>query len=325
MGRNIPAEILQLIFESLVGDAGDLTRVGLVARSWRTLSLPFLLKDVDLSSHNNGRVPEYETPELPLFRGVAMADYSDEFRPRSLVPRQRAFLRLMTDRPELATLVKVFTWTLVWIDFDEEDLTEIDLQTWNVFSRMQNVTRLDLASLHNIADQPYIRQSPARLFPAVTHLRLVGWMHRGLIKAIVASVDASKLSRLELDHLQDEGALHNGQPMPQDWVLNQYYDRDDPYVDKGITEELWADQERGAAAIFPGPMWFSLRFLRQCSSASMKHSRIRLGPFSNTHDQRNDITMFHETAEFIRRQVGNRNRVARSWEERELSRNVLHR
>lgn len=301
MSQYIPAEILQLIFESLVGDAGALTRVGLVARSWRTLSLPFLLKDVNISSHNNGRVPEFETPELPLFRGIAMADYSDEFRPRSLVSRQRAFLRLMTDRPELATLVKAFTWTLVWMDFDEEGLMDIDLQTWDVFSRMQNVTRLDLASLHNIADEPYIRQSPARLFPAVTHLRLVGWMHRGLVKAIVTSLNARKLSCLELDHLQDEGALHNGQPMPQNWVSNQYHDRDDPYVDKGITEELWADQQRGAAVIFPGPMWFPLRFLRQCSLASMKHLRIRLGPFSNTHDQRNDITVFHETAKFIRR------------------------
>ncbi|KAI4594956.1 hypothetical protein KJ359_007479 [Pestalotiopsis sp. 9143b] len=257
--------------------------------------------DVDLSSHNNGRVPEYETPELPLFRGVAMADYSDEFRPRSLVPRQCAFLRLMTDRPELAALVKSFAWTLVWMDFHEEGLTDIDLQTWDVFSRMQSVTRLDLVSLHNIADQPYIRQNPARLFPAVTHLRLVGWMHRGLVKAIVTSLDVSKLSCLELDHLQDKGALHNGQPIPQDWIVSQHYDRVDPYDDEGITEELRADQERGAAAIFPGPMWFPLHFLRQCCLASLKHLQLRLGHLPNTRDQRSDITISHETAKFIRR------------------------
>jgi hypothetical protein len=93
----------------------------------------------------------------------------------------------------------------VWKDFDDDGLTDIDLQTWDVFSRMQNVARLDLASLHDISDQPYIRQNPARLFPAVTHLRLVGWMHRGLVRALVTSFDARKLDCLELDHLEDEG------------------------------------------------------------------------------------------------------------------------
>lgn len=48
---------------------------------------------------------------FPLLRGVVKGDYSDEYRPRSLVPRQRAILRLMTDRPELAMHAKAFTWT----------------------------------------------------------------------------------------------------------------------------------------------------------------------------------------------------------------------
>ncbi|KAF3068899.1 hypothetical protein GL218_08188 [Daldinia childiae] len=298
--NGMPAEILQLIFDNLVGETGTLARVGLVSRSWRTLSLPFLLKDVDLSSHNNGRLPEYETPSFPLLRGITMADYSDEYRPRSLIPRQRAFLRLIIDRPELAMHVKAFTWTLVWIDFEEDGLTDMDLRAWDVFSRLQNVARLDLASLHNIRDQPYIRQNPARLFPAITHLRLVGWMHRGLVKTILASLDASKLSSLELDHLQDEGALPSGEPIPQDLATKHSHHQGDPYGDEGIDETLWARQERGDAAIFPGPMWFPLRFLRQRYLGSMKHLHIRLGPFTDTLDQRNCITMFHETAQFIR-------------------------
>ncbi|KAI1662943.1 hypothetical protein F4813DRAFT_14904 [Daldinia decipiens] len=297
---SFPVEILQLIFDNLVGETRTLARVGLVSRSWRTLSLPFLLKDVDLSSHNNGRLPEYETPYFPLLRGIAMADYSDEYRPRGLVPRQRAFLRLITDRPELAMHVKAFTWTLVWIDFDDDGLTDMDLQTWDVFSRLKNVARLDLASLHNISDQPYIRQNPIGLFSAVTHLRLVGWMHRGLVKAILASLDTSKLGCLELDHLQDEGALPNGEPIPQDFATKYSHHQVDPYSDEGIDDKLWARQEQGDAAIFPGPMWFPLRFLRQRRLGSMKHLQIRLGPFTDTLDQRNNITMFHETAKFIR-------------------------
>ncbi|XXH01314.1 Histone chaperone asf1 [Hypoxylon texense] len=298
--NGLPAEIVQLIFENLVGDTKTLADVGLVCRSWRALSLRFLLQDVDLSSHNMGRLPEYEQYSFRFFREVVMADYSDQYRPHNLVPRQRAFLRLMTDRPELAVHVKALTWTLVWLDFEETELTDIDLRTWDVFGRMQNVARLDLASLHDVSYQPYIRQNPARLFPAVTDLRLVGWMHRGLVKAILTSLDASKLSCLKLDHLQDEGALPNGEPMPMDIVANYSYHQVDPYVDEGIDEKLWARQERGDAGIFPGPMWYPLRFLRQRRLASMAHLEIRLGPFTENLDLRNDVTMFREIAEFIR-------------------------
>ncbi|KAI0465557.1 hypothetical protein F4859DRAFT_528341 [Xylaria cf. heliscus] len=283
MNDSLPADILQLIFDDLVGDTNTLARIGLVSRSWRTLSLPFLLKHVDLSSHNNGRLPEYEDPSFPLLRDVVMADYSDEHRPRSLVPRQRAFLRFIISRPELARHVKAFAWTLVWVDFEDDGLTDIDLRTWEVFGSMQNVARLDLASLHDISDQPYIRQNPPSLFPAVTHLRLVGWMHRGLVKAIVTSLDASRLCRLELDHLQDEGALPSGEPIPQDLALK--------YSQPGGS--------KGDAGIFPGPMWFALRCLHQRCLTSMAHLQIRLGPFTDALDIRNDITMFHETVKFI--------------------------
>ncbi|KAI0441111.1 hypothetical protein F4803DRAFT_576850 [Xylaria telfairii] len=300
MNNGLPVDILHLIFDELVGDTNTLARVGLVSHSWRILSLPFLLKHVDLSSHNNGRLPEYETSSFPLLRAVAMADYSDEYRPRNLVPRQRAFLHLMTQHPELTRHVRALTWTLVWMDFDDDTLTDIDLRIWDVFGLMQNVARLDLASLHNISDQPYIRQNPARLFPAVTHLRLVGWMHRGLVKAIVTSLDTSKLSCLRLDHLQDEGALPNGEPMPEELVLRYVQRQGDPYSDQGIDDKLWARQDRGDAGIFPGPMWFPLRSLRRQSLASMAHIEIRLGRFTDSLDLRNDITMFHETVEFIR-------------------------
>jgi hypothetical protein len=204
----------------------------------------------------------------------------------------------------------------VWIDFDEDGLTDIDLRTWEVFSRMQNVARLDLASLHDISDQPFIRQNPTRLFPAVTHLRLVGWMHRGLVKAILTSLDADKLGCLKLDHLQDEGALPNGEPMPQDLATKHSHEGGDPYGDEGIDDELWARQERGDAAIFPGTMWFPLRFLRQRCLASMVHLQIVLGPLADTLNLRNNITMFHETAEFIQRWVIIKNNIVHPWDER---------
>ncbi|KAI1355580.1 hypothetical protein F5Y01DRAFT_310466 [Xylaria sp. FL0043] len=303
---SLSLDICWMIFDELVGDCETLARVGLVSRSWRNISLPALLNHVDLSSHNNGRVPEERTkdsPEVIKYEGgVVMADFHSWWRPRNLVPRQRAFLRLMADRPELAIYIKAFTWTFVWKDFGEDCLTDIDRQTWDIFGRMQNVTRLDLASIHSIGNVPYIRQSPARLFPAVTHLRLVGWMHRGLVRAIISSLDAAKLASLELHHLQDEGSLPNGEPMS--WDFSKHYligggEGLNPYRHEGIDDDLWQRQEQGNAAIFPGPMWFPLRFLRQKCLSSMTHVRIALKPSSRL-DHRSLISMFADTAALIR-------------------------
>ena len=305
----LPADLMQLIFDLMVSDTQTLATAGLVCRSWRALSLRSLLEEVDLSSHNRGRVPEFddededEDSSLAFSVGPVMSDYSDQYRPANLVSRQRAFLCLLSDHPELALYVKKLTWTLIWVDFgedlDSEDLTDINKKTWDVFDRMQNVTNLDLASLHDIGNKPYIRQNPARLFPAVTHLRLVGWMHRGLIKAIVTSLDATKLTSLKLDHLQDEGALPDGTPMPENLATANAHERGNPYEDTGIDDDLWLRQEKGEAAIFPGSSWYPLRLLRQKTLSSLAHFQIDLGPLSGILDERNAITLAREIAKFI--------------------------
>ncbi|KAJ3573062.1 hypothetical protein NPX13_g4835 [Xylaria arbuscula] len=301
MPLNLPVEIFRLVCEALLDDTESLATVGLVSREWRTASLPVLLSQVDLSSHNKGRLPEHEDDYFPLEGGIVMADYSDAYRPRNLVTRQRAFLRLIIDRPELAIYVRTFAWTLVWLDFDDDDLSDVDLRTWDVFSLLRNVTHLDLASLHAIGcDEPYIRQNPARLFPAVTHLRLVGWMHRGLVKAIISSLDAAQLVSLDLHYLQEEGSLPNGEPMPSDVARKYARSYRHGYSQDGIDDELWARQEHGDACIFPGPMWLPLRFLRQRRPSSLAHFRIRIMPEIHTLDRRNYNTMFQETAKFIR-------------------------
>ncbi|KAF3020994.1 hypothetical protein E8E14_010152 [Neopestalotiopsis sp. 37M] len=282
MHDRLPLDILVLIFHHFVADSQTL-------------------------AHNNGRLPEYEHNDddfaVPL--RVVMADFEDNYRPRNLVSRQRAFLRLMIDRPELATHVQAFTWTMVWLDFDEEALTDIDLQLWDVFERMKNVSRLDLASLRereerDMSDEPYIRQFPPTLFPAVTDLRLVGWMHRGLVKTILSSLKTENLCSLTLDHLQDEGALPgpDGKPLPE-FVARMYRHRGSD-ADVGVDDELWARQERGEAVIFPGPMWFPLRFLRQYRLSSFTMLHVKFGPFDTMVDKRNYVAMFHQTAEFIR-------------------------
>lgn len=303
----LPADLMQLIFDQMVGDTQTLATAGLVCRSWRALSLRSLLEDVDLSSHNRGRIQELEDLDLDsslIFGdGPVMSDWSDHYRPANLVSRQRAFLRLVSDRRELALYVKRLAWTLIWVDFgedpDSEDLAETNMKTWDVFECMQNVTNLDLASLHDIGNKQYIRQNPARLFPAVTHLRLVGWMHRGLVKAIVTSLDATKLTSLKLDHLQDEGALPDGTPMPENLATANAHERGNPYEDTGIDDDLWLRQEKGEAAIFPGSSWYPLRLLRQKTLSSLAHFQIDLGPLSGILDERNAITLAREIAKFI--------------------------
>lgn len=297
--ENLPLDVWRVIFEQLVGDYETLCNIGLTCYAWRSLSLPCLLQWTDLSSHNNGRVPEHECEILP----VLYADFHAKYRPPNLVPRQRAFLRLMTERPELAKYVKKFEWTLVWANTwknsDDDSLTAIDRGTWNVFSRLTNVTELDLASLHDIWEDDFVRKNPDHLFPAVTRLRLVGWMHRGLVKAILRSINASKLRKIEFDYLEDQGTLPNDVPL--NWELAEEFAPNSKRTDRTaiVSDELYRRQESGDACIFPGPMWLPMRLLSASSLDSLTYLEVRLAPFEEIVDLRNYHTYFHETANMI--------------------------
>ncbi len=126
-----------LVFQQLIGDCVALRNISLVSCAWRTLSWPYLLNYVDLSSHNiERRITECENSILP----VIYSHHHVKYRPQSLVPRQRAFLHLVTAQPNLGKYVKSFTWILVWRDtwrdYDRSSLLDIDRETWNVFVRL---------------------------------------------------------------------------------------------------------------------------------------------------------------------------------------------
>ncbi|KAF2184042.1 hypothetical protein K469DRAFT_727670 [Zopfia rhizophila CBS 207.26] len=284
---DLPSDILLLVLEQLFDDTKALCRLGLVCRSLWHLSLPFLLRTVDLSSHNDGRQHEQEDEFHPEIH----ADYSEEYRPLSLVTRQRAFLRLMTNRPDVASHVRSLTWTLVWVDFDEEGLTEIDLELWNVFSRLTNVHQLDLATLHQIAKELFIRRNPSRLFPAVTHLRLLRWVHRGLVDAIISSLDSTELHTPSFDCLQDEGAFSNGAPMSEDVAKT--------HARHASNVGLYERQRTGKACVFPGPMWTPLRVLSSRRCTPLTKFKLRTAPFDMNTDLRNYFTCFDETVRFL--------------------------
>ncbi|WEW54892.1 hypothetical protein PRK78_000319 [Emydomyces testavorans] len=304
---NCPKDVLFLVIEQLLDDKTSLCQLSLANKSFRQIVLPFLLRDIDISSHNNGRLPECEDEIRP----EVYADFGGEYRPTNLVSRQRAFLQLITDRPELALLVQSFTWTLTWAGEDDDDnddeLTEIDLELWNVFSRLVNVQRLDLASLPEIDGSRYryryIRENPQRLFPAVIHLRLLGWMHRGLADAIITAINPMALRTVCLDYLQDEGAFPDGNPISDDVAQSyaRHYRniRNNKNYRDTISEELYKRQQSGLAVIFPGPMWTVLRKLSSRGCTALTRFELRIAPFDWRIDLRNYFTCFEETAKFL--------------------------
>ena len=305
-------DVLQLVFRHLAGDNATLLNVSLTCRAWRSLALPVVFQIVDVSSHNNGRQPQHESSVRPL----VYADYDGEFRPQNLVSRQRAFLRLVTDKPELARYVKSFTWTLIWLDnwwesnSDDDTLKEIDRQAWDVFGGMVNVTHLDLASLHHVDEDEYIRQNPAMLFPNVEDLRLLGWMSRGLVRAIITSLDPRKLRSLKSDYLEDEGALPNGESLGEDISIRYAHHASSgnpfknwrPETNDGseiYDDDLIIRQETGNAFVFPGPMWLPLYLLSTHAMVSLTHLQVKVAPFSRSVDVRAYNTLFRQTSSFI--------------------------
>ena len=153
--------------------------------------------------------------------------------------------------------------------------------------------------MYEICDEDFVRQNPIKLFPAVTDLRLSGWMHRGLVKAIITSLDSSKLRILKLDYLQDEGALPDGRPLDFDTAEEYAHNAKRTNRSEIIDEELFQRQETGKAFVFPGPMWFPLRLLSDCSLDSLKHLQVKLASFSMNIDLRSCHTLFRDMGELM--------------------------
>ena len=307
---NLSPDVLHLVFEQLECDT--LCKVGLTCHAWRSLSSSPLFRFVDLSCHNIGewKVPSKDGGDnsevSQCYRNGKMTntEYLANIRPVNLVRRQRAFLHTITANPKLATHVRSLTWTLVWKELTDTCLTEIDRKTWNVFSQMKKVTKLELASLHHIHEDSFVRQSPSQLFPAVIDLRLVGWMHRGMVKAIFASMDTARLRSLTLDYLQDEGAHPDGSPMSRtfarEYSVNLYDGGSDMENPSIISQALLDRQESGRAFIFPGPMWLPLHILSTARLDSLTQLRVDIPPLSGYVHLPNYHTMFLKTTDLIR-------------------------
>ena len=306
-------EVLLLVFEQLEGDTTSIFNAALTCHAWRSLSLSSMYRSVDLSYHNigdetvsgleGGDEDDNKATQCYVNGPNNYTDFLANLRPVNLVHRQRAFVRTIVAHPKLAAYVKSLTWTLVWKDCADTCLTEVDRQTWTVFDQMKNVTKLDLASLHDVHDDELVRQNPSRLFPAVVDLRLAGWMHRGLVKAIFSSINTARLRSLSLDYLQDEGALPDGSTIPLSAAemcnAGWYSHRDSSERQPVIGQTLLDLQESGKAWIFPGPMWLPSHILSTARLDSLSHLRVELPPVSLGVHLENYHTMFQKTAALV--------------------------
>jgi len=258
LARDIFFEILDVC----AAHRGTLYNLSLTSKFLWNTCLPLLYKNVDLSTHNRGRLVEFEDD----CRWELWADADDDYVPDDARLRQYSFLRTLTAHPEYGAFVRSFAWTLIWsyARFNSYELQDIEFSMWNVFSSLTNVQNLDLASLHRNHHERFIRQNPRRLFSSAVRIRLLGWMHYGLVTSILYSIDPSKLKHLALYSLQDEGQYADGSPMSAD-------DGGDlqPHI-----ETINPDGSRGF--VFPGPIRHILKPLEGRCTA-LKYLLLREG------------------------------------------------
>lgn len=237
---DLPRDIFFAILDICAAHRGALYNLSLTSKAIQSSCIPLLYRNVDLSTHNRGRLVEFEDGQVVQ---ECWADANDDYLPDDAKPRQDSFLRTLTAHPEYGAFVRSFAWTLIWTGYPPwVGLRDIEFHTWSVFSSLTNVQDLDLASLHCNRSERYVRQNPPRLFSSAVRIRLLGWMHYGLVTSILHSVDPSKLQHLALDNLQDEGQYADGSPMSLD---------DGDYL-LGKIETINPDGSRGF--MFPGPM-----------------------------------------------------------------------
>lgn len=93
----LPADILRLVFQELVGNNETLLNIELTCSAWHSLALPSVCHAMDISSHNNGRQPQLECATLtalndnafPLlkkirFEGFCSLERADLTKPQTL-------------------------------------------------------------------------------------------------------------------------------------------------------------------------------------------------------------------------------------------------
>ncbi len=204
---SLPRELSDIII-SFCGTP-ELAALSTTCKTLHAAAIPFLYREVDLSAHNQGRL------QFTHDNGTHYHIWADVYPPvfdlPPLAKKQQSFLSTILKNPPLGAYVRIFVWTFrsYWepkpINSLSFNTCHLDTRIWEVFQHLTNVDKLDLGSLHQSWDKPYLGLPPPGIFSTVTDLRLSGVMYRQVVFRIVESIDRSKLHSLELDNLQDPG------------------------------------------------------------------------------------------------------------------------
>ena len=176
--------------------------------------VPILYHDVDISHHNDGGLwasvyPGVQAESDNPDRSVEIEGPDPWHTVDELKRKQHAFIHTLVHNRHYGDFVKRFPWTYrTWEDSMDRHQGEGPI--WKVFSAMRNISHLDFYSL------TWEREihAPPSLFPSARHIRLGGQMSYAMAKSILHSCDPIKVTRLELNNLQDFGQLYEGKDMP---------------------------------------------------------------------------------------------------------------
>lgn len=219
----LPTELLLIVFEHC--DTRGLAALSGVAKQYNNICRPIIFRQVDLSSHNRGKVL-CTFPTAYEFLHTSWDEPSDSLMCNDIPPnihkRQEAFLSALIRNPSLAQHVETLSWTLLLLDSNRRTHSQIDRfainqsvvlhpkspfnKIWNVFASLVSVRKLDLAWLSRHHAMPLIHSIPRVLFPAATSVRLVGVMPYALAASILLT-KPQKLLHLDLDNLQQSGII----------------------------------------------------------------------------------------------------------------------
>lgn len=199
-------EIWFFIMEML--DIPSLRALSETSKHMHTLSIHVLYSTIDLSVHHT-------IPQVILQDGHFEAQ-----RPyvQKVFSRQNLFMQHMLDRPELALLVRSFTWTMglqrlcvlpEWAQ-KEGDAAPIHnpAKINELFQSLRQVRHVDIhgGDYHDDPCPP-----PQNLFPQATHIRLSGQMHYALAWAVLCGPNKAPLTSLALHNLLERGRFKGGE------------------------------------------------------------------------------------------------------------------
>lgn len=234
--QDLSTELWLLILELL--DQPSLKAFAAVSRHMHALATPILYSKIDLSVHNI-------SPHVTAEDRQAIT--------QKVFGQQSLFMEQIFDRPQLASMVRSFTWTMCEIPqwAQKEGHRAPIHQLDNIYTLYRSLNRVKYVDISggDLHDYPCLSLPP--LFPEATHIRLSGQMHYSLASAILHGLNHAPLECLALENMLERGRFETGENYEP-----QYEIQDDPSFGYRLLlplKEKWSD-DGSPVQVAPGEM-----------------------------------------------------------------------